>query len=97
MIQWVLIGLFTFLLGLFLNYFVHLLVPFSMQWVLLEAMAVVGGLGGFLVASTVANAKACLSLEANLSEIRTLLKFNTVAKAMASYTDLNSSVTKKSN
>ena len=60
-------------------------------------MAIVGGLGGFAVVSTVANAKACLALEANLSEIRTLLKFNTVAKAMANYTDLNSSVNKKSN
>lgn len=54
----------------------------GLGWLGMLTMATMGGLGVYRVIVTVVNAKTKLALEANLNEIRTLLKFSTVARAV---------------
>ena len=80
--QWVLLALLTLLLSLLTNHYLHhLLAPYGLGWLLLELMAVVGALGVYRVVATIVNAKSYLGMEAHLTEIGTLLKYNSVAKS----------------
>ncbi len=61
-----------------MEFFLHpFLAAHGLGWVLFLAMAAMGALVVFRVVVTLVNAKTNLALEANLSEIHTLLKFNT--------------------
>lgn len=95
--QWVLLGLATFLWTLLANYLLYpLLACHGLGLLVMMGVAGAGAGAVFLVILMMSNAMTSLSLEANLSEIRTLLKFNTVARAMATYGSPNTSfVTKK--
>ena len=76
---WILVGVITVLLAPFVEYCLHgFLAAYGLGWVLFMGMAGVGALGILLVVMTVADARTNLALEANLTEIQTLLKFSIV-------------------
>ena len=80
---WVIIFAFLLLLSPIIDYSLHqFFSPYGLGWLLFAGMAGLGGLGGFVVVVTLANARTYHALEANLSDIRTLLKFNTIIKIM---------------
>ncbi len=80
--QWVVLGVLTLLLAPFMEYLHPFLAAYGLGWVLFLAMAGVGALGIFLVVVTLVNNRSNQAYEANLNEIWTLLKFNTIMKIM---------------
>ena len=81
--KWILMGIAIFLLAPFVDYFLYgYLAPYGLGWLLLAAMAGIGGLGGLMVVVTLVNGRTGLAYEANLTEIQTLLKFITINRIM---------------
>ena len=89
--QWICLGILTTLIILLSHCLHPFLASYGLGLLVLGGVAFVGGVGVFLVVLSIANAKTYLGLEANLAEIRTLLTFNTVVKAMTGYVDLDAS------
>ena len=95
--QWVQLGMAVVLLTLVTSYLLHFHPSgyWGLAFVLLGGMAGAGALAIFLVVRSVHNGKTYLCLEANLTEIKTLLTFHTVARAATVIDDCTDMGTKK--